>query len=107
MDRYKTGFWNYVDTGVLDPERAADEWKELGMNCPMSFEYSPERHQKEQMIAQLDACYRRGMKLIVCDERVTFHRYMQIGESAYKEGVFQAADDFAAHPAFGGFHVGD
>lgn len=107
MNRYKIGFWNYVDTGVLNAEQAADDWKTLGMNMPMSFDYDPKRHKKEQMLEQLDACEKRGMKMIVCDSRTSFHHYMEVGEDTYRKGVREAAADFASHPAFFGFHVGD
>ena len=42
-DKFRIGFWNYVDTGVLEEEAAADDWKALGMNMPMSFEFDPEK----------------------------------------------------------------
>lgn len=104
---YKIGFWNYVDTGVLDAESAADDWKALGMNTPMSFEYDPAKNKKEEMLSQLDACEKRGMKLIVCDARTTFSRYIAVGEEEFRAGVKQAAAEFSHHPAFFGFHVGD
>ena len=106
-DGYKIGFWNYVDTGVLDAESAADDWKALGMNTPMSFEYDPAKNKKEEMLSQLDACEKRGMKLIVCDARTTFSRYIAVGEEEFRAGVKQAAAEFSHHPAFFGFHVGD
>ena len=103
----KIGFWNYVNTGVLDAEKAADDWKDLGMNMPMSFEFDPEKHRSEEMLSQLDACAKRGMKLIVCDARTTYSRYAAVGEAAFREGVKEAAAAFGKHPAFFGFHVGD
>lgn len=48
--KYKIGFWNYVETGVLDPEKAVEDWKALGMNTPMSFEFNPEKHDKKDML---------------------------------------------------------
>ena len=51
---FKIGFWNYVDTGVLDNAQAVNDWKELGMNLPMSFEFDPKRHDKAQMIDLLN-----------------------------------------------------
>ncbi len=104
---YKIGFWNYVKTGFLDIEKAADDWKDLGMNMPMSFEYDPKKNKKEEMLAQLDACEKRGMKLIVCDARTTYSRYFAVGEEAFRKGVREAAAEFSEHPAFFGFHVGD
>ena len=47
---FKIGFWNYVETGVLDPKKAVQDWKELGMTLPMSFSYNPEKHKKEDMM---------------------------------------------------------
>ena len=44
---FKIGFWNYVETGVLDPKKAVQDWKELGMTLPMTFNYNPQRHKKE------------------------------------------------------------
>lgn len=107
MNKYKIGFWNYVETGTLNAAEAAEDWKELGFNMPMSFDYDPAKHRKEQMLEQLDACAQRGMQLIVCDARTSFHRYIAVGEKEYCKGVRDAAADFATHPAFGGFHVGD
>ena len=86
-DKFRIGFWNYVDTGVLEEEAAADDWKALGMNMPMSFEFDPEKHDKKRMIAQLDACEQRGMKLIVCDARTRFSAYERNGEAAFTAGV--------------------
>ena len=97
-DGYKIGFWNYVDTGVLDAESAADDWKALGMNTPMSFEYDPAKNKKEEMLSQLDACEKRGMKLIVCDARTTFSRYIAVGEEEFRAGVKQAAAEFFKIP---------
>ena len=62
---FKIGFWNYVETGILDPKKAVKDWKELGMTLPMSFAYDPKKHKKEDMIALLDECQKEGMKVIV------------------------------------------
>ena len=107
MANYKIGFWNYVDTGVLDPKKAAQDWKDLGMNMPMSFEYDPDKHDKQAALDLLDACAERGMKVLFCDARTRFDRLGNAGEKAFAEGVRQATKDFASHSAFYGFHVGD
>ena len=104
---FKIGFWNYVDTGVLDNAQAVNDWKELGMNLPMSFEFDPKRHDQAQMIDLLNKCGEKGMQVIVCDKRVNFRTYHKIGEEAFKEGVKGAVEDFGSHPAVFGFHVGD
>ena len=41
MKKYKISMWNYVDAGVMDAERAVRDWKDAGINLPMSFEYKP------------------------------------------------------------------
>ena len=105
--QYKIGFWNYVDTGVLSPEDAVKDWRELGMNLPMSFEFDPAKHDKQEATALLNACEKNGMKVIFCDARTRFDRLKQVGEKEFAHGVLDAARDFAAHPAFYGFHVGD
>ena len=69
---FKIGFWNYVETGILDPKKAVKDWKELGMTLPMSFAYDPKKHKKEDMIALLDECHKEGMKVIVCDIRASY-----------------------------------
>lgn len=104
---YKIGFWNYVETGVLDPEKAVEDWKALGMNTPMSFDFDPEKHDKKGMLRALDVCEKNGMKMIVCDARTTFRRLKEIGKEKFVQDVTNASRDFASHPAFFGFHVGD
>lgn len=107
MADYKIGFWNYVNFGTLDNTEAVADWQTLGMNMPMSFEFDPQKHDRKQAIELLDGCAERGMKVIFCDARTRFERLKAEGEKAFALGVAQAAKDFAAHPAFYGFHVGD
>ena len=104
---FKIGFWNYVETGVLDPKKAVQDWKELGMTLPMSFSYDPKYHKKEDMIALLDECHKEGMKVIVCDVRASYRTLYAIGLEAFEKGMKEAAEDFALHPAVFGFEVGD
>lgn len=104
---YKIGFWNYVNSGVLDPAEAVSDWAELGMTTPMSFEFDPKKHSLDEAKKLLDECDRRGMKVIFCDARTRFSRLKEVGEKQFSLGVKQAAKDFATHPAFFGFHVGD
>lgn len=107
MGQFKMGFWNYVNTGVLDPKEAVRDWKELGFNFPMSFEYDPTKHDKKQMTMLLDECQAQGMQTVVCDIRTRFSTLIEKGEAAFKKGVADAVKDFGAHPAVSGFHVGD
>ena len=104
---FKIGFWNYVETGILDPKKAVKDWKELGMTLPMSFAYDPKKHKKEDMIALLDECHKEGMKVIVCDIRASYRTLCKIGVEAYEKGMREAVADFASHPAVFGFEVGD
>lgn len=103
---FPVGFWNYVPCGTLDAERSAEDWRELGMNLAMSCDYlSPA--DKDFMLKNLDAAHRNGLKVIVCDCRTTWKNYAQKGEKAFRGEVKEAAEDFASHPAFYAFHVGD
>ena len=104
---FKIGFWNYVETGVLDPKKAVQDWKELGITLPMSFAYDPEKHKKEDMLALLDECHKEGMPVIVCDIRATYRTLYKIGKEAFEEGMKAAVEDFGSHPAVFGFEVGD
>lgn len=102
----KLGFWNYLHSGILGREAVLD-WKEMGFNLPMSFEFDADRYKKEDMIAILDECEKQGMKMIICDFRTRFQVYQQHGEEYYEEKFRQAYDDFGHHPATFGFAVGD
>ena len=104
---FKIGFWNYVPTGVLDPKKAVQDWKELGMTLPMTFSFDPEKHNKQDMLTLLDECHKAGMQAIVCDERVTYRKLFKIGREAFEKGVQEAVKDFGSHPAVFGFEVGD
>ena len=108
MERFKVGFWNYTPVGKHDPEQAAADWEELGMNLPLTFTYDVERgDKKEDVIACLDAWHKRGHKAFVYDNRTNFRTLEKIGEEAFIKGVKQAVEDFAWHPAAYGFHIGD
>ena len=91
--QYKTGFWNYFPFGHLDDNEALKDWKEMGMNMPMTFHYKPERDSLEQMISLLDGCQKEGMQAIVCDVRTRFSTDVKVGKEAFIEGV----DPYAAY----------
>ena len=67
--RYYVGFWNYVETGELDNRSAVEDWKKMGMNLPMSWEYIDGQSDKAVFTEMLDLCVENGMKVIVCDSR--------------------------------------
>ena len=104
---FKMSFWNYVDIGAVDNKTAVSDWKELGMNVPMTFDYDPDRHDKKVFLDQLDKCAEAGMKAIIRDARTHWGTLTQKGESEFKRGVKAAAADFGKHPGVFGFFIGD
>lgn len=106
-NRYYTSFWNYVKTGEIENESAADDWKKMGINLPMSWEYIDGVSDKQCFLGMLDALEKRGMKAILCDSRTHWKALTEKGEKAYEEGVRRAVADFGDHPAAFGFHIGD
>ena len=104
---YYMGFWNYADTGEMDNAWAVNDWKHLGMNLPMSWEYDHTRHDKKVMLDLLDRCHDAGMRVIICDHRVLWKVLTEHGEREYTKNVHDAVKDFGSHPAVFGFHVGD
>ena len=106
MKQFPVSFWNYVETGVRGKEDVS-EWKELGVNLAMSFEYDPAKHKKEDMLAVLDECERLNIKVVVCDTRSHWNTYVAEGEEKFIAGLKQAVADFGNHGAAWGFHVGD
>lgn len=105
-NKYKIGFWNYTETGKRN-ENEVENWKYLGFNLAMSWEYDAERHDKADMMRLLDTCGKNGIKVIVCDHRVVFARCEKLGREEYVRGVKAAVADFGAHSAVYGFHIGD
>ena len=107
MSKYNIGFWNYVESGVIDEKQAVTDWAELGMNLAMSFEFDIEKHDRKSMYTVLDECHQKGLKVIICDKRTSYREHKELGEKKYREGVRQAVKDFGSHPATFGFHIGD
>ena len=68
MAKYPIGFWNYTPTGMLGPEDVKD-WADLGMTMAVSPEYNPAHHDKNALLAILDACAEYGIKVILSDSR--------------------------------------
>lgn len=107
MEKYKIGFWNYVETGILDNQEAVDDWQELGFNLVMSFEFNPQKHDKNEVLDLLDRAFKKGMQVIICDARTNFRTLKKKGKETFREEVRQAYYDFGQHPAAFGFHIGD
>ena len=107
MANYKIGFWNYVKCGEIDNKSAVNDWHELGMNLAMSFTYSYQKHNKQDLIDMLDECLSKNISVIVCDERTQFRTLIKEGEESFKKGVLNALEDFGWHKAVFGFSIGD
>ncbi len=105
--QYDISFWNYQPVGFQDEAEAVAVWKEAGITLPMTFEYDPERHDKQRMLRLLDECEKSGMRAIVCDARTRYPRLRERGEKQFRSDVAAAVSDFGGHPAVFGFHVGD
>ncbi len=103
--KFPMGFWNYTQTGQLGPKDVTD-WSDCGMTLTMSPAYDPDRHNKAELLALLDACAEQGIQLIVCDARTHWHGAAR-DEAGYRARFQAAYDDFGRHPAVFGFHVGD
>ncbi len=107
MAKIKISGWNYVPVGQIDTVQAVADWQELGLNYPMSFAYDAAKHDKNKLIHCLDECHKRGMKVFIDDRRTDFRTLERVGEEEFRRGVKQAVEDFGAHPATYGFHIGD
>lgn len=105
-DRFPLGFWNYTDAGTLNAEQSVNDWQTLGMNLAMSSTL-PIGGDKQSIIDCLNEAQKRGIKVIICDERTVWHTYTTFGENEYRKGVLAAVKDFGSHPAFYAFNVGD
>ena len=103
---FLVGFWNYVPAGKIDAEESASDWADLGMGLAMSCECDGEKD-RAYILQNLDAAAKRGIKVIVCDSRTRWKNYVAKGAETFEKEVKTAAADYAAHPAFYAFHVGD
>lgn len=77
------------------------------MNLAASFEYLPDRHTPDQMCRLLDACGKRGMKVLITDRRTHWMTLEKEGEEGFRKRVCEAVADFGHHPAAFAFFVGD
>ena len=107
MDKsIKFGFWNYIDSGVIGKKAVAD-WKELGCNLAMSFDFDVEKHNKADMLEILDECKAQGLQIIIRDKRTRYKKYMEEDKETFIQGVREAYEDFGKHEATFGFFAGD
>lgn len=107
MDKdIKFGFWNYVESGALGKE-AVKDWKELGFNVAMSFDFDVRVNDKKEMLDILDECKAQGIKLIIRDKRTRYRTYAKTPLDEFRKGVKEAYEDFGKHEATYGFFAGD
>jgi hypothetical protein len=113
LESYPISFWSYTNLkehGRYMDEAEVQEWAEAGFTVPQSPRHDPDDpEQRQHMIRLLDWAQKYGLKLIVCDPR-GYARQAPGSEGLapdYAAGVRSAAEDFGAHPALFGFHVGD
>lgn len=107
-NKYRTGAWNYVPLGMYDDESSVKDWHDLGLNTPMLFHFDLEAgNKKEDVLRLMDICARYGMKVYVNDKRARMWTLKELGEEKYRAGLKAATEDFASHPAFMGFYIGD
>ncbi len=102
----KFGFWNYIESGKIGKEAVRD-WKELGMNLAMSFDFDVAKHNKQDMLDILDECKAQGLQIILRDKRTRFKTYQVLSKEEFLKGVREAYDDFGKHEATFGFFAGD
>lgn len=122
MPEYKMSFWNYLplpeklraqrkDAGFWKDHAVEDfvkDWKDMGMNFPMTFSYDGNGEADKKMLLEcLDLCEKYGLKAIVDDIRANSWIYFTKGEEEYRKGLKQAIEDFGKHPAVYAFCIGD
>lgn len=103
-DKFPLGFWNYARPSEYGVETVKD-WADCGMTLTMTPSFY-ENDSKEDMLAIMDEAHKRGIKLIVRDNRVSVQGLDEIPQD-YKERFIQSYTDFGTHPATVGFHIGD
>ena len=68
MKQYPMGFWNYCRMDQLGVKDVAD-WEDCSMTLTMTPEFDPACDKKEDLLAMLDECQRKNIRMIVCDKR--------------------------------------
>ncbi len=100
------------------PDEMAENLKKLGANHAVSFVYfGPDfrskrypngcNQHKEDVIAYLDACHKRGITVTMMDRRVEMWHLHEVGEVQFREDVKRAIEDFGHHPAVTAYFIGD
>jgi len=102
-------FHNYSPWGSPAAVPAAIKtWVDLGITVGRTPGYDPERVDKADMLAMLDACAEAGIKCFVPDRRASAGAYRAAkDEGEYRCALEAAIKDFGGRPATFGFDVGD
>lgn len=99
---FPIGFWNVLPATQFGVEGVKD-WADFGATLTMTGFYDLS-NDKEEMLAILDECYSKNIKIIFHDRRIVFNNLHKEG---YMENVKMLISDFASHPAVFGFALGD
>jgi len=106
--------WNYYAfTNRLDDATTIANWKDLGLNAPLSPRVDG-KTDKKAFRAFLDKCYDAGIRPFVYDTRIadTDNIFRLVGEKCegaetYRKLVKEVVADWGDHPAVRGFYVCD
>ena len=104
--QFPLGFWNYAMLDMLDPDQAVRDWAEAGMNLCMSPRFIAGKNRPEELIAFLDRCQEKGIRLVIDDTRASWNG-AHTDPEGYRARFMEAVRDFGSHPATYGFYVGD
>lgn len=103
---FAIGFWQYYEFGRYGAAESAKEWQDMYANIAYSYRLKKGEN-PEKMTELLNECEKKGMKLIVVDDRLGWNELASRGEEEYKKGVKACVERFAAHPACFAFMTGD
>ena len=102
--RFPISFWNYIPFPNTKPN-AVDNWTDLGMTEIQGPSFS-EGCDPAAMLALLDACEARGLRVLLRDYRADAYGSSDDPE-AYEKHFREAYEQFGKHPAVVGFFVCD
>ena len=95
---YPIGFWNCVSATKFGLKVVKD-WEDIGATLTMTGFYDI-AEEKEEMLAILDECQKKNIKVIFNDRSIIFKNYRK---DWYKERLKQRIADFGSHPAIYAF----
>jgi len=111
---YPISFWNYAFIWINDEhfsEEAVKEWADAGIRVAQLPRFHVAELQEIKRVKELmDWCEKYGMRAIVSDSRAGYPDDVNNGRATwddYEKRAKAAIAEFADHPAFLGFHMGD